>query len=90
MRYYSLRFKIWLPKTVSQEIVSRLKKLIFNNSQTHISIFWHLEKNHPAARKVTHAYYHANLEVEGRGEEKKYRTRFLMQIYKREIKHKGG
>ena len=79
MRYYSLRFKIWLLKHLQEypkqslnlEILARLKELIINNSQTHIPIFWHMEKNHPDARKVTHAYYHANLEVEGRGEEKK-------------------
>jgi len=48
-----------------------------------------LGKKHPHTRKVTRAYRHANLEVEGRGEEKN-RIWFLMQMYKREIKYKSG
>jgi hypothetical protein len=58
------------------------KKLISNNLQTHPNLLA-LEKNHPHARKVRRAYHHANLEVEGRGEEEKSMTGFLMQMYKR-------
>ena len=52
-------------------LVKLEKKLIFNNSQTHLPIFWHLEKNHLHVCKVKSAYSRANLEVEGHGEEKK-------------------
>jgi hypothetical protein len=56
------------------------KTLISVNSQTQPPNLLALEK------KTTPA----NIEVERRGEEKKSRIGFLMQMYKREIKYKSG
>jgi hypothetical protein len=71
------------PKRVSQfrNFGKTEKKLISNNSQTHLLIFWHLEKT--TSMRISSP----QSEVEGRGEKKS--NRFLIQMYKREIKYKS-
>jgi hypothetical protein len=87
---FLLRASLRVPKTVSQS--RNFGKTKKTHLQQHLNPrpnLLALGKNHPRAHKVTWAYRHANLEVEGRGQEKS-RIGFLMQIYKREIKYKSN
>jgi hypothetical protein len=73
----------------TQELWQDGKKLISNNSQTHLSIFWNLEQTTPTLIKLRVRIVMPIRRWKDVGK-KKNRTGFLMQMYTREIKYKGG